>query len=304
MNAKEREALAAVALIASLADGDRGPEEQQQLETIAREVGGETFDAMARQILAGQVRLDRVAERFSSPEGKRQAYELAVMVCHADGSANEKEKAFLADLKRLLGTDGSGVEAGAAGLAVAPVAGPALGDAEETQADQMILKNAILAGALELLPQNLASLAIIPLQLRMVYRIGARHGHALGANQVKDLAGTLGIGAAAQVMEGVARRALGGLARGVFGRVLGGIAGGAAGAAAGVGLTFASTYALGHVAEQYYAKGRSLSGADLRALFTKLKGEAATIYPKVEAEIKQQASGLNLSQIMGKLKAV
>lgn len=307
MNDQDRHHIAAVALVAALADGGRSAEEQQQLEQVARDFGGEDFDDLARQILSGQLRLDEAVAALSDGDAKQQAYEVAVLVCHADGTANEKEMTFLAELKTSLALDGpnaAALDATAAGLAVAPVAGPSLGEGEGGGLDAMILKSAILAGALELLPQNIASLAIVPLQLRLVYRIGAEHGRRLDATQVKDLAGAVGIGAAAQVMEGVARRVLGGLAKGVFGTALGGVAGGAAGAVTGVGLTFATTYAFGHAAKQYYAQGRSLSREDLKALFGRLKAEAATIYPKVEAEIRNQATTLKVSQVIGKLRGV
>ena len=42
--------------------------------------------------------------------------------------------------------------------------------------DSMMLKYVILNGALELLPQPIATMAIIPLQMKMVYRIGGVHG--------------------------------------------------------------------------------------------------------------------------------
>lgn len=317
MTEQDREPIATIALIAAMADGTRGPEEQRQLEELTRTIGGDDFDALARKVLSGQTRLDDVAGRLSGEEARRQAYEMAVLVCHADGTANDREKAFLAELKQVLKVDATAVnelDAAAAGLAVAPVAGPAPvegtiaatgaspADRDKT-IDDLIMKNAMLAGALELLPQNLASLAIVPLQLRLVYRIGQDHGQRLDANQIKDLAGAVGIGAAAQVMEGVARRVVGGLAKGLLGKLLGGIAGGAAGAATGVGVTFASTYALGHAAHQYYGQGRKLSRDDLKALFGRLRTEASTLYPKVEAQIKQQASTLNLSAIVGKLKS-
>jgi uncharacterized protein (DUF697 family)/tellurite resistance protein len=307
MNERDRQHIAAIGLVAALADGDRNAAEQQQLEQVARDFGGDDFDDVARQILSGQSRLEELVAALSDGEAKQQAYEIAVLVCHADGSANEKEKIFLAELKTSLALDGAGateLDATAAGLAVAPVAGPSLGEGEGGGLDAMILKSAVLAGALELLPQNLASLAIVPLQLRLVYRIGAEHGRRLDATQVKDLAGAMGIGAAAQVMEGVARRVLGGLAKGLFGKAIGGVAGGTAAAVTGVGLTFATTYALGHAAKQYYAQGRTLSRDDLKALFGRLKAEAATIYPRVEAEIRQQASTLNLSQVIGKIRGV
>jgi hypothetical protein len=133
----------------------------------------------------------------------------------------------------------------------------------------------------------------------MVYRIGADAGQQLDANQVKDLAGVLGIGAAGQVMEGVARGLLGGIARGLLGGLLGGVAG----TAAGAGLTFATTYALGHAAKQYYAQGRRLSRDDLRALFTRLKAEAQTLFPKVEAQVREQAAHLNLPAVLQRFRA-
>lgn len=159
------------------------------------------------------------------------------------------------------------------------------------------MRQAMLTGALELLPERLATMAIIPLQLRLVYQIGQRH-HQLDANQIKDLAGTLGIGAAAQVMEGVVRGVLGGLTKGLFG----GMIGGAAGVAAGAAVTFASTYALGHVASQYYAQGRSLSAADLRALFARFQEEARTLFPRVQEQIQGASRTLNLQAVLATIQ--
>ncbi len=310
MKAEDREPLATIALIAAFADGFRGPEEVAQLQLIAKDIGGSDYDTIARNVLSGKTRLGDVAGRLSA-EARPEAYELAVCVVHADGVANEREKAFLADLKVALGLDAavtSEVEAVAAGLGGAAQAAPvpevvaAASTASSAAQDEMILNNAMLTGALELLPQNLATLAIVPLQLRMVYKIGQDHGQKLDANQVKDLAGAVGIGAAGQVMEGVARKLLGGLAKGLFGRMLGGVAGGVASTAAGAGLTFATTYALGNAARQYYAQGRTLSREDLKTLFGKLKVDAEGLYPKVEARIRDQARTLNLSEVLKQVR--
>ena len=147
-------------------------------------------------------------------------------------------------------------------------------------------------------PDRLANLAIIPLQLRMVYQIGQAHGQQMDANQVRDLAGALGIGAAAQVMEGAVRKLLGGAAS----SILGGLLGGTAGLAAGAAVTFASTYALGHVAKQYYAQGRRLSTADLKALFARFQEEAKTLYPKVQSQVQAQSRSLNIQQLLSGLR--
>lgn len=308
MRDADREPLATIALIAAFADGFRAPEEVAQLKTIATEIGGGDYDTIARRVLSGQSALADVVARLSDDEARQKAYELAVSVVYADGVATEQEKTFLADLRRSLGLDGGAVaevDQAGAGLGAA-VADP--GVAEEPAApaapfDDQILQTAMLAAAVELLPQNLATMAIVPLQLRMVYRIGQQHGHRLDAAQVKDLAGVFGIGAAGQVVEGVARKLLGGLARGIFGRALGGAAGGLTGAAAGVALTFATTYALGHAAQQYYAQGRALSRADLQALFARLKDDAGGIFPRVERQVRDLAGTLDLAEVMRRVRA-
>ena len=165
-----------------------------------------------------------------------------------------------------------------------------------------ILDQAILSAALELLPDRLANLGILPLQLRLVHQIGARHGQTMNASQVKDLAAAFGIGAAAQIMEKVVRNTLGGLAgmlgRGALGSLLGGLAGNAAGFAAGASVTFATTYALGHAAEQYYAQSRSLSTTDMKALFARLQSDATTIFPTVEARVRELSRSGNVGAVL------
>jgi|GEM_PF-161811 len=144
-----------------------------------------------------------------------------------------------------------------------------------------ILDQAMLTAALELLPDRLANLGILPLQMRLVHHIGAQFGQQTEGNQIKELIATFGLCAAAQVMESVVRKAFGGIAGGL----IGGLFGGAAGLAAGGAVTFASTYALGHAAEQYYANGRSLSTADMKSLFSKFQSDANTMYPRVQDRI-------------------
>lgn len=90
----------------------------------------------------------------------------------------------------------------------------------------------------------------------------------------------------------------GGVARGL----LGGLAGGAARVATGAAITFSATYALGHVADQYYAQGRRLSRNDLLALFDRFKQDAKTIYPKVESQIRDRSGSLNLQSLLAGLR--
>jgi len=285
MTESEQRAIITVALLATMADGRAAPAERSALETALGGASGVDLQDLGRKVAAGQVRVPDVAKDLVSEESRKLAWQTALAVCNADGPANEGETAFLNELRTALG-----MPAGAA-----PVLAGEVGTGPGASLDDYILQQAMIAGALELLPDKLANIAIIPVQLRMVYQIGGRYGQQTDGSQVKDLAATLGIGVTAQLVEGVVRKTLGGLAKGIFGGMLGG----ATGLAAGVAVTFGSTYALGHVAKEYYAQGRKLSADDLRRLFTKFQEDAKTVFPKVEQQIQAQAKSLNLQSLFG-----
>jgi uncharacterized protein (DUF697 family)/tellurite resistance protein len=306
MDDREQAALVSIALMAAAADGSQSAQEQAQLRAVASSGGPVDLEVIAKQISSGQLKLADVASRLSTDGARHRAYEAALVVCNADGPANPAEEKFLSELQTALGLAPSALqplEQGTRALATAAtIAPPTVATSERLPAsstlDDAILKQAMLAGALEILPDSLASLAILPVQLRLVYLVGQQYGQQLDANQVKDLAGTLGIGAAAQMVEGVVRKVLGGFASGVLGSLLGG----ATGLAAGAAVSFASTYALGHVAKQYYAQGRRLSAEDLRTLFGRFQGEAKGLLPKVQGQIQSLASSLNVQEVVEQLR--
>ena len=304
MEDQDRNAIIAVALMAALADGHATAEETRELQSDMSKAGLADLDDLTMRITTGQLRLQDLAARLSGDAARRDAYEMAVQVCHSDGPANAAETGFLAALRVALGLSDASVSTierdAAAVSGAANAAGQVASGAPPSPAglDEMILQQAIITGALEILPDRLANLAIIPLQLRLVYQIGQAHGQQMDANQIRDLAGTLGIGAAAQVMEGAVRKLLGGAAS----SILGGLLGGTAGLAAGAAVSFASTYALGHVAKQYYAQGRRLSTADLRALFARFQEEAKALYPKVQSQVQSRASSLNVQTLLSGLR--
>ena len=301
MNERDHESIVTVAYLAALADGRTAPAEDEELRAALARLGVTDIDAVAKRGSAVRAPLAEIARQLSGDDARRLAYETALVVCHADGPLNRQEADFLGALRSAMGLAPATLaelEQSAAGLAAAHTAGPVevrSGKPPSDDAlDQMILRQAMIASAVELLPDKLANVVILPLQLRLVYQIGQQYGQKLDANQIKDLAGTLGLGAAAQVMEGVVRKLVGGVTGGLFG----GLVGGAGGMAAGVAVTFAATYALGHVAKQYYAQGRRLSTQDLRDLFLRFQGDAKEIFPKVQDEIKTQAKSLNLKSLL------
>jgi len=289
--------LIAIAILAARADGSVDSAEQRAIDAVVARTGSPDITSLAQQVAAGQLRVADLASRLSDDEARRVAYEGALAIINADGSANASEQAFLNELRTTLGFSDADVADAtrmAVAMANAPVAEVHALEPPAGPVEEFILQQAILTGAIEILPDRLANIAILPLQLRMVYQIGQRHGQKLDINQVKDLAATFGLGAAAQSLESVAMRLIGGLAGGL----LGGMVAGVTRIATGAIITFSATYALGHVAEQYYAQGRRLSAADLRALFVRFQGEAKTIYPRVQDQIQGQASTLNMQSLL------
>jgi uncharacterized protein (DUF697 family)/tellurite resistance protein len=301
MNARDHEPIVTVAYLAALADGRTAPEEDSELRAALSRLGVTDVDAVAQRGAGVRAPLAELAHRLSDDDARRLAYETALVVCHADGPLNRQEADFLSALRSALGlapATMAEMEQGAASLAGAQTAAPVVVGSGtppgDDALDRAILQQAMITSAVELLPDKLANVVILPLQLRLVYQIGQHYGQKLDADQIKDLAGTLGLGAAAQVMEGVVRKLVGGVAGGLFGRLVGG----AGGVAAGAAVTFAATYALGHVAQQYYAQGRRLSTQDLRALFQRFQEEAKDLFPKMRDEIQAQARTLDLRSLV------
>ncbi|OYX61656.1 MAG: hypothetical protein B7Y96_00165 [Comamonadaceae bacterium 32-67-11] len=179
---------------------------------------------------------------------------------------------------------------GAAGSAALAASTPAL--------DKMILNYAILNGALELLPQSWATVAIIPLQIKMVYRIGKAHGVALDQGHIREFIAAAGVGLGSQYLEQFGRRLLGGL----VGKAAGRMAGGLAGRATGVAFSFATTYALGQLAKRYYAGGRVMSTDVLRQTFQGLLGPAKNLQQQHLPEIQARARTLNAGEVMRLVK--
>lgn len=172
------------------------------------------------------------------------------------------------------------------------------GKLSAAEMDSKVLKSSIMNGAIELLPENLSTLAIIPLQMRLVYQIGQSYGHELDRGHIKDLLGALGVGLTSQYLEEAGRKLLGGL----LGKAGKGLLGGLGRQAVSSGMSFASTYALGHVANQYYAGGRQLSTDMLKNAYQHVMQDGRQLQSRYQAQMQETASGLNTAKILSMVR--
>lgn len=315
MTEQEQKAVMTLVLMAAFADDRNEPKERQEVTRVAESLsdgGGVNVAAIYQDVLLKRATLDDAAAELTTPEVRRLAYELCVGVCDADGAQEEAERAFLTRLQRALGFDAAAsvaagsFSASADALASAPLAAvskvepPASeGTLGADEREQLVLNYAILNGALELLPDTLASMAIIPLQMRMVYRIGSSYGFELSQAHAKEFLATAGVGLASQYVEQIGVKLVGRmLGRGLLGAVLRG----AAGQSVSSGFSFATTYALGRLAIRYYGGGRNFSADVLQDTYAGLLREARGLQDQYWPAIQEKARTVDVKQLLQEIR--
>jgi uncharacterized protein (DUF697 family)/tellurite resistance protein len=303
MNETEQRAILTVALMAALADGATDERERALFRALAQKLSGESIDTgtIYEQVLRDRPALADAVKPLATAESRAIAFDAAVGIAHADGATSPQEATFLQELADALALPAPAAQATVAtanAIATVPMVDsrgptPVRSAPDPATLDAMILNAAITNAALELLPESLASMAIIPLQMKLVYRIGQAYGFELDAGHVKDFLATLGVGLTAQYLEQFGRKLLGGL----LGSIAGGIGRAVGHQAASSGMAFASTWALGQVARQYYAGGRVLDADKLRAAFGPLLEHAGELGTRYAGEIRQRAQSIDLSNL-------
>ena len=290
------DSLLAICLFAAFSNGEQSDAERREIARFAKEIGADNLADLSRGILMGKLSIEQVCGGLVTTKDRLLAYEMARAICEAGGSISREEEEFLSELRRHLALgegEAVAVDKDVDTIALAPLV-PAGPEAVTGDNGTMILKYAILNGALELLPETLATLVIIPMQMKMVYRIGKSHGVELDRSTIKEFLATAGIGLGSQMLEGFARKLMG-----KFGRKIGGkTAGRAADQVAGSAFSFASTFAIGHMAEKYYAGGRKLTAPDLKKLIEPLQSQARELHARYLPEIHERAKTLDTATIL------
>ena len=338
MSESRNRAILTIALFAAFADDEKQESEREEIRRIADALADESLGDEApdlrrlyQDVLLKRATLENAVAELSDAGERHLAYEMAVGVCDADGRMSTAERAFLDRLKTLMGMPSAESEQieheaeqivelteaaapAATAVALTPAAAPAeasesaselaskptqnLTTVDSEAQDKRILNYSILNGALELLPQSWASMAIIPLQIKMVYRIGKDYGVELDRGHIKEFLATLGVGMTSQYIEQFGRKLIGGLFRKSLGRSMGRIGR----SATGVAFSFATTYALGQVAKRYYAGGRQMSTELLKQTFDETLGSAKQMQAEYVPQIEQRANNLSMNEVMSMVR--
>jgi len=301
-----------LSLMAAFVDGDKHEREREQIKRIAQGFASDASLDLAvlhKDVLLQRVTLARVAVGLGTPQSRQLAYEMAVCVCDADGAQSEAERIFLDEARAVLGLAAPAAaefSRAADELASVPLqataspvsAQPDRALVDPAELDRTILNASIVNGALELLPETLSTLAIIALQMKLVHGIGKAYGYELDRGHLKDFLATAGVGLTAQFLEQAGRKLLGGL----LGKLGGGIARGVGNQAVSSGMSFASTYALGHVAKRYYAGGRTLSTQMLKDAYASVVDEGRKLQLQYLPAIADKARTLDVGKVLAMVR--
>ncbi|MDP2306941.1 MAG: TerB family tellurite resistance protein [Pseudomonadota bacterium] len=272
MNVEDRELLAGVRVLVCVARADGV---LLDVERIALEAALTAFHSASPQdipsldtLLAEHISLEDELAHLHTPEARQQVHDAAWMVAHADGVASREE---LALLERILPPGGEmSLVAQVLGETkdtiflsnIEPIWDP---EQREIEVREDVVKYAVLCAGLGALPMPgvtiVTDLVVVGLQVKMVRDIGQYWGHTIDREAARSLLGS----AAGSVALRVAVTNLARLVPG-WGSVFGGVT------------SFASTVAIGRMAEAYFSTGGQMSTEEMREVYENKLAEAKQSY--------------------------
>lgn len=300
MAVSQREAVACLKIIVAVAkaDGKLKEGEGQALEEAMRDLkipGAPNVENLLEE------HTDIAAEIacLASEDARMLAYETACGIAMADGECSPEEQRLLDRLRKDLNIPERNAltlnrifsEAKDTVLPsnIRPVSDP---EKREKEIKEDILKYSVLGAVLGAFPVPglavITDMAVVGLQMKMVRDIGQYYGHKTDKSAAKSLLGALGLGTGARV-------AISNLCKFVP----------AWGSAVGATAAFASTWALGRIADKYFAAGAKEDPAKLREEFKKVELEGKSVYEKNKAlvEKKRQTVGARIMALGADLNA-
>ena len=268
MSASDKEALAGLRILVAVAkaDGRIDPEERKSLEEAFSRVSLPA-DASLDGMLSENIDIGAEVGRIADAGARDSIYNAAFTLAHADGHASPEELKALdrvregfripADRATLLGRVLGEAKDTVLPSNIAPIADPAK-RAAEIRED--VLKYSIFSAVLGAFPVPgvaiATDLAVVGLQVKLVRDVGQYWGHKVDDRAARSILYGLGLGTGARIAVTQVAKLVP-----VFGSAFGAAA------------AFGSTWALGKVADQYFASGGKAEISTLRDAFRSAEKE-------------------------------
>lgn len=300
MPISEKEAIASLRALVCMAKAD-GVLQDQELRALQGALEGVALPGgmSLGSLLAEEVDFDEQLASLMTPELREQVYKSAYSMAHADGACSPAEQALLdkmsaslsipTEQRSLLARLFLETKRTVLPSSIEAVTEP---EARAVEIHNDVVKYSVLSGILGANPiPGLAiatDLAVVALQVKLVRDVGQYWGHKVDKKAALSLLGGVGIGTGA-------RLAVSQLAKLVPGW----------GSAFGAATSFASTFALGRVANEFFASGSATSIAELKDKFKEAEEEGKEVYQHSMAAIsaKEMASRPKLEALNAELKA-
>ncbi|MCW8132983.1 MAG: hypothetical protein KIS92_21730 [Planctomycetota bacterium] len=289
VSTQEHEALASlkVAALVAQADGALSEDEQDSIEQSFESAAlppGITIGA----ILAPAESLETLLDEIESANMKARTFVTSYVIAHMGPGIHPRQQEMLEAIRKRLGAEEKppiaerlkeNAETFAAEARetilpdqIEPVADPR---AREDQVDHVVMKYGILTAAIGALPvpfvDMIMNAGVVVLQTKMIHDIGQLHGVKSSDEEVRDAFAGLGLGAGVRV-------ALISLIKivPIWGSIV------------GATTAFATTYALGRVADRYFQAGGKLNAQELKALYLEEQERAREIYKRNKRKFDQK----------------
>src|SRR5688572_12599836 len=294
----EREALASLRVLVCVAkaDGELALEKRAALENaftgLAMPVG-----STPASVLDEKIDLDVQLRLFTTPEARESLYQSVLGMVHVAGVLTPAEQKVLDHIRTTLQISEEKVSLarrildGAKDTVlpsnIQPINDPAL-RATEVKSD--VVKYSVLSGVLGAFPVPgmaiATDIAVVCLQVKLVRDIGQRWGHTVDKPAAASLLGGLGLGTGARI-------AVSNLAKlvPIWGSVVGATA------------SFASTWALGEIADKYFESGMKTAVAWSAFKAAEAEGRKAHGVHKDLVESKRKLHEMALQNLGSSLEA-
>lgn len=281
MSIPEKETLAGLKLLVALAKAD-GSLTTQERDAFAESLDGAKLagDATAQGLLDGDHDVGALVKEVVSQEGRDAAFGACLAMAYSDRECLpqeqvildrlEKEWAIPKERKGVLGRILDQSRDTAWFTRAKPTADTKRRDAD---IDAEILKYSVISGVLGLNPLPIVSIAtdiaVVGLQAKMFSDVGRHWGRQTSKDAVKQVMAGVGVGTGM-------RLATNGLLKFIPG----------VGSVVAASTNFASTWALGQVANQYWESGGKADLKMLREVFVKSRDGGKAAYEKNQAEVE------------------
>lgn len=300
MAVNQQEALSCVKLLVCIAGAD-GEIAAEERDTLQDALAGLSLPAgvTAKSLLDGRYVVDELIADIKTQEGRDAAYSACFTMAYADGKYHAEEQKILEKLEKawevpkekkgLFGRIFQETKDTVSLTAIKPIADP---KKREAEINEDVMKYSILAGTLGLFPIPIAKiateLAVVGVMGKMVRDIGQYWGRETSKDAVRQLLAGMGAGQVGRI---------------AVNTLLGFIPG--IGSVVPAATNFSATWAVGRVANQFYASGCKMEAKTLKDAFRLRQKEGREAYEKNKAavEAKAKANKATLDALAADYKA-